>query len=499
MQRVIQIHEKDNVAVVVDGELVLGESVQIHSTTIEACETIPGGHKVAISPIQKGDPVIKYGHIIGNATKDIMSGEWVHTHNMRTALGEQLEYTYEPQGDWRLEESLIGLPSTFEGYLRKDDQAGIRNEIWIIPTVGCVNGIVKALAERAKRLRLFGTDGVIAFSHPYGCSQMGDDQENTRRILADLIQHPNAGGVLVVGLGCENSGIDIIRKYLGEYDPNRVRFMICQECKDELATGEAILRELIRYAGSYKKTSLPVSKLTIGLKCGGSDGYSGITANPVVGRFSDLLIANGGSTILTEVPEMFGAETILMSRCKDEGIFRKTVKMVNDYKDYFRSHGQTIYENPSPGNKRGGISSLEDKSLGCVQKSGDSPVCGVYGYAEPVQNNGLNLLSGPGNDMIAATALAASGAQIVLFTTGRGTPFAAPVPTIKISSNSLLAQKKPGWIDFDAGRVLSEDTTMQEIGKQLYQKVIAVASGEQTKSEAAGYHDMAILRGGVTL
>lgn len=498
MQNVIQIHEKDNVAVVI-GELTEGERFTLRNQTIEAKEHISGGHKIAIRSIPMNSPVVKYGHLIGYATKEIQAGEWVHTHNMHTGLGEQLEYVYEPSEEWSMVEDLSNLPSSFLGYERKDGRAGIRNEIWILPTVGCVNSVVTALANQAKMRNTAGTDGVVAFNHPYGCSQMGEDQENTRKILADLVKHPNAGGVLVVGLGCENSGIEILKGYLGEYDENKVRFMICQDCEDEIETGLQYIDELIAYASTNIRKPLPVSKLTIGLKCGGSDGFSGITANPVVGRFSDVLITKGGSSILTEVPEMFGAETILMNRCKDEALFQKTVTMINEFKEYFRSHGQTIYENPSPGNKKGGISSLEDKSLGCVQKSGDSSVCGVYGYAEPITSVGLNLLSAPGNDMVAATALAASGAQLVLFTTGRGTPFAAPVPTLKISSNTDLAKKKTGWIDFDAGTVLSEERTIEEMGKALYQKVIQIASGEQTKSEAAGYHDMAILKGGVTL
>lgn len=388
---------------------------------------------------------------------------------------------------------------TFLGYQRADGSVGIRNEIWIIPTVGCVNSIVTALAQKAKGRKTGSVEEIIAFTHPYGCSQMGEDQENTRKVIANLVKHPNAGGVLLVGLGCENSGINVLKEYLGDYDTNRVKFMVCQDYEDEIKEGERLLKELVSYVKDFQREVLPVSKLIVGLKCGGSDGFSGITANPVVGRFSDELIRQGGTTILTEVPEMFGAETILMNRCKNEGLFQKTVQLINDFKEYFKKHGQTIYENPSPGNKKGGISTLEDKSLGCTQKSGDSPVCGVYGYAEPIVTNGLNLLSAPGNDMVAATALAASGAQLVLFTTGRGTPFAAPVPTLKIASNSELAKRKPGWIDFDAGEVLVEGTTIEQFGKQLYSQVLRIASGELTKSEAAGYHDMAILKGGVTL
>lgn len=499
MQKLIQIHAKDNVAVAI-APLKEGESYEVGKMRITVKEEIPAGHKMAIKPIEEEGPVIKYGHLIGYATKAIEAGEWIHTHNMHTGLGEQLEYTYQPQASDFVQVSVpLGEEATFEGYKRADGSVGIRNEIWIIPTVGCVNSIVTALAKKAQTLKEGSVEEIIAFTHPYGCSQMGEDQENTRKIIANLVRHPNAGGVLVVGLGCENSGIEVLKNYLPDHDSNRVKFMVCQDYEDEIAEGERLLQELVTYVKGFQRETIPASKLIVGLKCGGSDGFSGITANPVVGRFSDELIHQGGTTILTEVPEMFGAETILMNRCKDEGVFEQTVKLINDFKEYFRKHGQTIYENPSPGNKKGGISTLEDKSLGCTQKSGDAPVCGVYGYAEPIVTNGLNLLSAPGNDMVAATALAASGAHLVLFTTGRGTPFAAPVPTLKISSNSDLAKRKPGWIDFDAGKVLSEGNTITEYGKQLFNQVLRIASGELTKSEAAGYHDMAILKGGVTL
>ena len=375
---------------------------------------------------------------------------------------------------------------------------GVRNEIWIIPTVGCVNNVATAIAKQANTYVKGSVSEVIAFPHPYGCSQMGNDQENTRRILADLINHPNAGGVLVLGLGCENSNIDVLKPYIGDYDKNRVKFLISQECEDEIAESVEIIKGLIDYAAGFEREPISVSKLVIGMKCGGSDGLSGITANPLVGRFSDMLISKGGTTILTEVPEMFGAETILMNRCESEELFHKTVSLINDFKNYFKRHNQTIYENPSPGNKKGGISTLEDKSLGCTQKSGSALVKGVLAYGETVKTSGLNLLSAPGNDLVASTALAAAGAHIVLFTTGRGTPFASPVPTMKISTNSRLANKKSNWIDFNAG-VLVEEQTMNEQAKKLFDYVVEVASGKQVCSEAAGFHDMAIFKQGVTL
>ncbi len=374
----------------------------------------------------------------------------------------------------------------------------MRNEIWIIPTVGCVNDVASAIAARSQHLVSDSIDAVISFSHPYGCSQMAEDQEHTRRILADLALHPNAGGVLVLGLGCENSGVEEIRKRLGDYDSERIRFLVAQECEDELEQGLSIIQELAALAGRDRRTPISCSELVVGLKCGGSDGLSGITANPTVGAFSDLLIRRGGSTILTEVPEMFGAETLLMNRCENEALFEQTVELINDFKTYFTAHGQTIYENPPPGNKAGGISTLEDKSLGCTQKSGSAPVRGVLSYGERLRQKGLNLLSAPGNDLVAATALAASGAQIILFTTGRGTPFASPVPTVKLSSNTPLYTRKRNWIDFNCG-TLAEGVPLGQLSDELFSYVLQVASGMRVKSEISGFHDMAIFKQGVTL
>lgn len=489
MEKSIRIHPLDNVAVALT-DLHAGETV----AGITLREDVPAGHKVALAPLHPGDKVIKYGFPIGHATVEVAPGSWLHTHNVRTDLSDTLTYTYTPTHP-HLEKH---APDTFPGFPREDGRAGVRNEIWIIPTVGCVNDIASALARRAQKFLHGSVEDVIAFRHPYGCSQMGDDQENTRRLLADLIRHPNAGGVLVLGLGCENSGVDALRPYLGEEPLPRVRTLVCQEVEDELAAGEALLRELIDQAAPWERVPVSTEKLVIGLKCGGSDGFSGITANPTIGAFSDRLIARGGTTILTEVPEMFGAETLLMDRCESEAVFRQTVSLINDFKHYFTANHQTVYENPSPGNKKGGITTLEDKSLGCTQKSGSAPVVDVLPYAHRVEKPGLNLLSAPGNDLVAATALAAAGAQIVLFSTGRGTPFACPVPTVKIASNPTLAQRKRNWIDFSAAPAL-EGVSIEQLGEALYRKVLAVAGGEPVKSEEAGFHDLAIFKQGVTL
>ncbi len=493
MTEAVRITERDMVAVALC-PLQAGLSIDIGGEQVILLTDIPMGHKIALRDIQKGEAVIKYGFPIGEATEDIPKGGHIHTHNLHTLLSGEKEYTYQPA----IPKAVRREPKTFQGYSRKVGRPGIRNELWILPTVGCVNDVAKALAERAQKLVGGSVEGVYAFPHPYGCSQLGDDQEHTRAVLARLATHPNAGGVLLLGLGCENSGIEQIKPHMGEYDPERVRFLICQDVEDELAAGEQLLEELAERMRRDQRVPCGADQLVVGLKCGGSDGLSGITANPTIGVFSDLLTSMGGSTILTEVPEMFGAETILMSRCENEALFEKTVHLINDFKHYFESYHMPVYENPSPGNKAGGITTLEDKALGCTQKSGSSAVRGVLAYGEKVENPGLNLLSAPGNDLVASTALSVSGAQLILFSTGRGTPFGCPVPTVKISSNSPLAAHKANWIDFNAGRLL-EGKTLEELGNELMAFVLNVASGDRTKNEKNGFHDLAIFKQGVTL
>jgi len=493
MNEMVRINGRDMAAVALR-PLKAGETVSFGEGEITLKEDIPMGHKAALREIRKGEAVIKYGYPIGEATEDIAAGAHIHTHNLRTLLSGEKEYEWHPTFPKQEKRE----PAVFRGYARKSGKPGIRNELWILPTVGCVNDAAKALAREAQKLAGGPVEGVFAFTHPYGCSQLGDDQENTRKALAALATHPNAGGVLLLGLGCENSGVEQIKPFMGNYDESRVRFLVCQDCEDEQAAGMRLLEELAERMRRDERAQFTADRLTVGLKCGGSDGLSGITANPAIGVFSDRLTAMGGTTILTEVPEMFGAETILMDRCETEELFGKTVRLINDFKAYFESYHMPVYENPSPGNKAGGITTLEDKALGCTQKSGSSAVKGVLAYGEAAKAAGLNLLSAPGNDLVASTALAVSGAQLVLFSTGRGTPFGCPVPTVKISSNTPLARKKRNWIDFDAGRLL-EGMTLEELGEDLLETVMRIASGEQTKGEQNGFHDLAIFKQGVTL
>ena len=491
--KLIRIHPKDNVAVAL-ADLHAGETLTVDGIEVSLSEDVARGHKLALCAIQEGEPVVKYGNAIGLARTEIPAGAWVHVHNVRTGLSESAAYEYCPK-TYPLPEP---APRTFRGYRRPDGRAAVRNELWIIPTVGCVNAVAAALVQQNQHLVAGSIDGLYTFAHPYGCSQMGDDHAQTRKLLAALVRHPNAGGVLVLSLGCENLTQEQFKEELGDYDEKRVKFLVCQQVEDEYEAGAALLKELAAYAAQFEREEIPASELVVGMKCGGSDGLSGITANPTVGRFSDRLVALGGATVLTEVPEMFGAENFLFSRCESEAVFRKAVRMVERFKEYFVSHGQVVYENPSPGNKAGGITTLEDKSCGCVQKGGSAPVVDVLEYAEPVTKKGLNLLSGPGNDLVSATGLTASGAHMILFTTGRGTPFGAPAPTVKISTNTALYEKKGNWIDFNAGSV-AEGESLDTAGERLLDFVLEIASGKKTKSEERGAREIAIFKDGVTL
>ncbi len=491
----LKINPSDNVAVALS-ELKCCEILSTDSGDIKIGQDIPMGHKFALVNLASGENVVKYGYPIGHTIQEIPQGAWVNETNVKTNLEGLLDYEYKPK-DFTLDIPNRNL--TFKGFQRKNGDAGVRNEIWIIPTVGCVNGTIQGLAEKMRmETQMKGVDAIVAYPHNYGCSQLGDDHENTRLILRDMVLHPNAGGVLVVGLGCENNQVSKFKDLLGDYDESRIKFMETQKVGDEDEEGMKMLREIYSVVSKDERTDIPLSSLKIGLKCGGSDGFSGITANPLLGVFSDFLIAQGGSTVLTEVPEMFGAETILMNRCVNKNTFDKTVSLINDFKDYFIQNNQPVYENPSPGNKAGGISTLEEKSLGCTQKCGNALVKDVLKYGEMIKTKGLNLLSAPGNDLVASTALASSGCQIVLFTTGRGTPFGTFVPTMKISTNTPLFERKQSWIDFNAGTIV-ENESIESVRERFIDYIIQVASGQLVNNEKKNYREIAIFKTGVTL
>jgi altronate hydrolase len=502
MEKVIRINENDNVAVALvplrAGE-VLPSPAGGDPLTVK--DNIPEGHKIALRDIEAGERIVKYGFPIGAATVPVAGGAHVHTHNLRTLLSETPEYRYRPAE--KRDGGCAGDVPEISVFRRRDGRIGIRNEIWIIPTVGCVNKTAEALARWADREYGGGAvDGVYAWTHPYGCSQMGRDHETTRTILADLAKHPNAAGVLVLSLGCENNTIDGFKEALGEYaeDTERAAFLVTQDCEDEIACGKALIAGLAAHAGKARREPAKLSELVVGLKCGGSDGFSGITANALAGRLCDTLCGMGASAILTEVPEMFGAEQMLMDRCETRELFDMTVSLIVNFKEYYRAHNQVVYENPSPGNKAGGITTLEEKSCGCVQKGGAAPIRGVYRYGERVVpgRGGVLLLEGPGNDLVSATAMTAAGAHLILFTTGRGTPVGAPVPTLKISSNTALARRKANWIDFDAGALL--ETGGESLCSALLGLTMDVASGRRkTQNEINGYREIAIFKDGVTL
>lgn len=496
MKNFIKITPDDNVVVALKN-LQKGEQLLVDGVTITLSENVDKGHKIAIVSIKKGENIVKYGMPIGQALEDIKVGGWIHTHNLKTNLSDLDTYSYIP----KFPDFTVRIPEKkVNVYKRKNGDAGIRNELWIVPTVGCVNGIAQIMLDEFKAENsIEDIDGAYLFKHNYGCSQLGEDHENTKVILQDLVKHPNAGAVLVVGLGCENNQVAHFKNTLGEYDEERTKFLILQDVEDEVMEGKKLLKELYDLMKNDEREEGSLSDLKIGLECGGSDGLSGITANPLLGEFSDYIINYGGTTVLTEVPEMFGAETLLMERCKDDETFKKTVSLVNDFKEYFIRHDQEIYENPSPGNKKGGITTLEDKSLGCTQKSGRSKVVDVLKYGEIIREKGLNLLSAPGNDLVATTALGAAGCQMVLFTTGRGNPYGGFIPTVKVSTNSDLAQKKKRWIDFDAGKLVSTDTTMEELLEEFIDYVIRVVNGEPANNEKNNFREMAIFKSGVTL
>ena len=495
MKKFIRINNADNVIIALT-DLEVGTALLIDAETIVVKETIKRGHKMAIRDISENETIVKYGNPIGYALQPVFCGEHVHTHNTKTTLNETISYCYNPKQE-PLKYGFQNL--TFNGYRRDNGKVGIRNNLWIVVTVGCVNGIAEKIKEQfIKAYPNHQFDAVEVIKHNYGCSQLGDDHENTKSILKDIVLHPNAAGVLVLGLGCENNKIDVFKRELGNINEKRIKFLSTQSVENEIAEGFLCLEQIYNEAKNDKRTQIPLSALNVGLKCGGSDGLSGITANPLVGEFSDFLIAQGGSTVLTEVPEMFGAETILMNRTINTEVFEKTVALINDFKNYFISQNQVVYENPSPGNKDGGITTLEDKSLGCIQKGGMAPIVDVLAYGEQLKTKGLSLLSGPGNDLVSTTALGASGCHLVLFTTGRGTPFGSFVPTVKIASNTAIAQLKPHWIDFNAG-VLVTEAFMEDVLNELINFIIAVASGTMVNHEKANIHEIAIFKTGVTL
>lgn len=489
MSKLFKINDKDNVAVALE-KLKKGEIID----NIKLLDDIPFGYKVLLNDLKNGENIIKYGNPIGHLTIDCKKGEHIHEHNLKTNLSDIIEYKYCGENEYKPKKCDV----TFNGYLRQDGRAATRNEIWIIPTVGCVNNTAKRLEKIGQDIIGDGCDGVFAYTHPFGCSQLGDDQENTRKILAALANHPNAGGVLIVSLGCENTNAETFKKYLGEYNKKKIKFLVTQDCENELEQGEKLLKELYAFVKSFKREPIPINKLVVGYKCGGSDAFSGITANALCGRLTDKLTSFGTSAILTEVPEMFGAEKLLMKRCENEKVFNKCVNMINSFKQYFSSHNQECYENPSPGNHDGGITTLEEKSLGCIQKGGKAIITDVLEYGEHCKKQGLNLLTGPGNDIVSTTNLTAAGANIILFTTGRGTPLGASVPTIKVSSNSRLAKRKSNWIDFNAGELI-ESNDFENMTEEIFKLLIDIASGRQTKNEQNGYRDISIFKDGVIM
>lgn len=487
----LQIHPSDTVIIALQ-DVQAGDFVE----DIQVKDDIKAGHKIAIRDIQENENIIKYGETIGHATRPIQKGEHIHTHNMKTNLAGKSMYHYTPAA---ISTSNKQPNRELYAYRRANGSVGIRNELWVIVTVGCINSIAENIVKTFQAQHaLADIDGIHTFSHPYGCSQMGEDQTHTIQILKDIVTHPNAGGVLVLGLGCENNQLLPFYQSLQDIDPKRIQYLNCQDVEDEISEGCLILSEIYKEMRNDRRVRVDYQDITFGLKCGGSDGFSGITANPLVGRFSDEMLAYGANSVLSEVPEMFGAEHILMNRANDSATFADIVNLIDSYKEYFLSHNQVVYENPSPGNKAGGITTLEEKSLGCIQKAGTGQIFDVLSYGEKRKKKGISLLYGPGNDMVSVTALGASGCQLVLFTTGRGTPFGGFIPTVKISTNTHLFKHKPNWIDFNAGKLLDGES-MEEVSKQFIDTLIDIINGKKTRNEENDCRDIAILKQGVTL
>ncbi len=491
----IYLSEGDMVAVAAR-PIRAGETVEVEGhEPLTVVDDVPRGHKIALRDIAEGENVVKYGFAIGHAKEPIAEGAWVHTHNIATNLGSNLEYQYEPTANT----IKPGEPTmTFKGYRRANGKVGIRNDLYIVPTVGCISGLCDTMARtfRARHNGCGNFTSVIVARHPYGCSQLGGDFEWTQNLLRNIVQHPNAGGVLLVGLGCENNQMALMKAKMDDYNPERVRFMICQEEDDEYDTAADLLEELNDAAAGDQRVDVPMSELCVAVECGGSDGMSGITANPMVGRFAEWLVSQGGTVVMSEVPEMFGAETVLMSQARDEGVFHDIVNLINDFKDFFRKYGEVISDNPSPGNKAGGITTLEDKSLGCIRKGGRCEVEDVIQYGERIRRNGFSLMQTPGNDLVSTTAKAAAGCNLILFTTGRGTPFGCFVPTLKIATNTPLAEKKKRWIDFNAGRLLDEPADV--VDADFRELVLSVVNGAPANNERNAMQEIAIFKDGPT-
>jgi len=493
----IQVHDNDNVIVALQ-DLEKGTYLSVNDNNIKLAQDIGRGHKIALAPLKQGQEVYKYGYSIGYACCDIELGDWIHTHNLKTLLSDDDEFSYKPKKQ-RLQSKEQDLP-TFQGYPRSNGLVGIRNELWIINTVGCVNHLAQSLVRKCKEKFNGCADDFLAITHPFGCSQLGDDLAQTKQLLASLASNPNAGAVLFLGLGCENNQLSALVADLPSELTNRVSYFNAQEVDDEEAIGMEHIEKLLAIMAEDERKPCPVSKLTLAMKCGGSDGLSGLTANPLLGRITEKMANYGATVILTETPEMFGAEQVLMNNAVNEKVYQKVVNLVDDFKQYFVDNNQPVYENPSPGNKAGGLTTLEDKSLGAIQKGGNAPVQDVIKYGEKaVAKNGITLLQGPGNDAVSCTALAASGANMVLFTTGRGTPLGVPVPTVKISSNTNLATRKKHWIDFDAGQLLHLDKTQDECTQTFFDLLLEIASGKATKNELNQFKEISIWKGGVTL
>ncbi len=502
LQKLLQLHPTDNVAVA-RVQVAAGEEIQLGPVVVRVSEPIAAGHKVAIRPIAAGEAILKYGQRIGLAGTHIDVGSWVHVHNVNAA---RLETEYEYCNEL-IEPSKPAESRTFMGFRRADGKVGTRNYVALISTVNCSATTARYVAmELAKSdLRDFpNVDGVIPLVHKGGCafSFGGEDHQQLNRTLAGFARHPNIAARLILGLGCETAQAGHLQSdhglmQLGGPSASRSNgplpmVLNIQEVGGVRKTVDravGVLRDLLVQANDVRREPIPVSELLVGLECGGSDGASGITANPALGYASDLMVAHGGTAILSEIPEVYGAEQLLTRRSISREVADALLDRIHWWEDYAQRHHASIDNNPSYGNKQGGLTTIFEKSLGAVAKGGTSPLRAVYKYAEPVTERGFVLMDTPGYDPASVTGMVAGGAQVIVFTTGRGSCFGCkPAPTIKVATNTPMFNRMREDMDINAGTIL-EGATVEDVGREIFEMIIATASGRQTLSEAQGIGD----------
>jgi len=490
--RVVRLSPEDNVVIAIDA---VAQGVQAAGQT--AHERIPRGHKMAVEPIGEGAPVRKFGQIIGFASRGIRPGDWVHEHNVTLHdFARDYRFAEDAKNDEVLPPELA---ATFEGYVRPGGRTGTRNYIGVLTSVNCSASVAKFIAEEVNRSGLLEDypqiDGAVAFVHGTGCglAAYGEGFDVLRRTQWGYATHPNLGAALMVGLGCEVFQIDRMKEEYGLVEGDHFQTLTIQATggtKKTVAQGLARIKEMLPVAARAKRETRPASEMVLALQCGGSDGYSGITANPALGAAADELVRHGGTAILSETPEIYGAEHLLTRRAVNRSVGEKLVERIKWWEEYTARNGGEMNNNPSPGNKAGGLTTILEKSLGAAAKGGSTSLRAVYEYAEPVKDRGFVYMDTPGYDPVAATGQVAGGANVMCFTTGRGSAFGCkPTPSIKLATNTDIYTRMIDDMDVNCGDIL-DGVPVKQKGEEIFRKVLAVASGERTKSEDLGYGDL---------